>query len=63
MKEIMLQHTIIQKNRGESHSPKMSHMKSQQRKPHYLVMSFLTPETYPNYQLSHHPFSFPLTGK
>lgn len=24
-------------------------------------MSFLTPETYPNYQLSHHPFSFPLT--
>lgn len=36
-------------------------MKSQQQKLHNLIMHFLTPETYPNYQLSHHPFSFPLT--
>lgn len=39
----------------------MSYMKSQQQKLHYIVMCFLTPETYPNYQLSHRPSSFPLT--
>lgn len=39
----------------------MSYKKSQQQKLHYLIMHLLTPETYPNYQLSHHPFSFPLT--
>lgn len=36
-------------------------MKNQQQKLRYLIMCFLTPETYPNYQLSHHPSSFPLT--
>lgn len=28
---------------------------------HYIVLCFLTPETYPNYPLSHHPSSSPPT--
>lgn len=52
---------IIKKLRGEGHKDKVIHMKRHYLKLQHIVLCFLTPETYPNYPLSHHPSSFPLT--
>lgn len=53
---------LLPKN-GESHKYKMIYMTKHYWKLRYNVLCFLTPETYPNYPLSHHPSSFPLTEK
>lgn len=39
----------------------MIYMKRHYWKLHYIVLCSLTPQTYPNYPLSHHLSSFPLT--